>query len=114
MPIAVTVWAVALVLDVRHDGVPVSRDKVLLRVFTLLLAVGLDRPRRLARSLPLAVFLLAYDVMRGRVGDLVSRAHTEPAIAFDRFVFGGTLPTVWLQHHPWQGTPSCLHAGVRR
>lgn len=108
---AVAVWAAALVVEVRRDGIPVSRDKVLFWVLTLVVAVGLDMPGRLRRSLlvhwlPFALALVVYDVMRGQADNLSSRAHVEPAIAFDRFVFGGALPTLWLQEHLWRGTPS--------
>ena len=44
--------------------------------------------------LPLFLILLAYDLLRGHVHDLNARAHLQPQIDFDRWLFGGTVPMV--------------------
>jgi hypothetical protein len=114
---------VAFTLFVALAGVPTGREWLTLWVLvTLLAAVGGDVVvwrRAVVRDwLPLLAVLFAYDLLRGVANEVggqlfdldrwrsnpsnvlsVVRAHlTEPPAA-DRWMFGGHVPTVWLQQH---------------
>ena len=47
--------------------------------------------------IPVLVIAAGYDLVRSRAIDLVPRAVTEPQLHVDEFLFGGTVPTIWLQ-----------------
>ncbi len=107
--IALSAYAVGLVVFSLTVGLPIARDRLLIWVVLALVALCVDRPRRLVRGLlvdwlPFFVALIAYDVMRGAADDLTARAHLDPHLAFDRVVFGRP-PTLWLQEHFWSGEP---------
>ncbi|HWN73606.1 MAG TPA: phosphatase PAP2 family protein, partial [Solirubrobacterales bacterium] len=57
--------------------------------------------------LPLVVVLSAYDFSRGAADSLGIGVHFHPMIDFDRFVFGGEVPTEWLQAHLYE--PGVVH-----
>jgi membrane-associated phospholipid phosphatase len=61
-------------------------------------------PGRLTRDfLPLILVLFAYDVLKGRTYGLTGHVYTYPQIRVDEWLFGGTIPTIRLQH--WLYTP---------
>lgn len=103
--VALGVWFVALVVTSAFKGLPSTREMVFLWIVLGLFAITAGNPRAWARVildwLPLFLILLAYDLLRGHVHDLNARAHLQPQIDFDRWLFGGTVPTVWLQRHFW-------------
>jgi PAP2 superfamily len=103
-----TVWAAALVTVVWRDGLPLSRDRLLMWILLGLLAFSLTNVRGWARSvvlewLPFAVILWAYDLLRGQADGLVFSAHVRPQLRAEQFLFGVTAPTVTLQEHLWKG-----------
>jgi hypothetical protein len=49
--------------------------------------------------LPPILLILGYDYLRGLVPMASSKAHIFPMINFDKFIFFGHVPTVWLQQH---------------
>jgi hypothetical protein len=57
--------------------------------------------------LPFFGLLVAYDYLRGAVSVTPLQAHVMPQIDADQALFGGTVPTVWLQRHLW--TPGHFH-----
>src|SRR5262249_16490222 len=57
--------------------------------------------------LPLVLVLCAYDFSRGAADSLGIGVHVHPMITFDRFLFGGEVPTEWLQSHLY--TPGVVH-----
>ncbi|HET8600798.1 MAG TPA: phosphatase PAP2 family protein [Segeticoccus sp.] len=109
-------YAGVLVWFIAVYGVPLDRIGLTLWVLGGLGISVLGRGWRafgriLLDWLPFTGILIAYDYTRGLAGHyggaLVQGAvnalgfplHvTEPA-TFDRWLFGGTVPTVWLQHH---------------
>lgn len=117
------VVVVAFTLSVALAGVPEGREWLTFwMMITLLAACGGDFGvwrRAVVRDwLPLLAVLFAYDLLRGVANELggklfglqnlqanpsnvVSsvRAHLWPPIDFDRTLFGGHLPTLWLQQH---------------
>lgn len=109
--IAVAIWAVVIVYRTATDGFAFNRELLLLYIATGLLAASIGQARRMLYVvrdwLPFALVLIAYDLSRG-AADLVGRPtlwHWQ--IDADRWLFFGTVPTVWLQerlklpHPPW-------------
>ena len=108
---AVTVWAVVVGFRTFTDGFAFNRELLLLYISTGLIAASIGRWRRMfyvVRDwLPFALVLLAYDLSRG-AADLIGRPtlwHWQADL--DRWMFGGKMPTVWLQEQlkqpaaPW-------------
>ncbi len=64
----------------------------------LLLTLIIGRFKMFIRdwSLPITLFL-SYDYLRGLVPKLSIEPHILPMIHFDQTLFGGKLPTIWLQ-----------------
>ena len=88
------------------NGIPVSRDRLLLWILLGLLAVSVTNIRGWARSvvlewLPLAVILWLYDILRGQADGLLFSTHVRPQLEADRILGFGTAPTVFLQEHLW-------------
>jgi membrane-associated phospholipid phosphatase len=97
----------ALALAVTFRGLPTSRDALFLWILLGLLAASLTDIRRRWRSLivewlPFGAILFAYDLLRGSA-DSIFAAHVEPQLHADELLFGGTVPTVWLQQQLWNG-----------
>ncbi|MDF3339250.1 phosphatase PAP2 family protein [Mycolicibacterium septicum] len=109
--VAILVWAVVVVYRTATDGFAFNRELLLLYIATGLLAASIGQGRRMLYVirdwLPFAVVLAAYDLSRG-AATLVGRPtmwHWQ--VDADRWLFFGTVPTVWLQerlkllHPPW-------------
>jgi len=84
-------------------GLPTGRQAVFFWVFLGLLAVSITSPNAGVRDLikdwlPFFIVLATYDQLRGVADDLFA-AHTAPQLDFDKFLFFGHVPTVWLQAH---------------
>ena len=109
--IAVAAWAVVVVYRTVTTGFAFNRELLLLYIATGLLASSIGQGRRMLFVirdwLPFALVLIAYDLSRG-AADLIGR----PTLWYwqidaDRWLFFGTVPTVWLQerlklpHPPW-------------
>jgi membrane-associated phospholipid phosphatase len=63
-----------------------------------LVAVLLGRTRLFLRDwLPFVVIFLAYELMRGIADDAGFPVHVTDVIAAERWLFGGIVPTAWLQ-----------------
>jgi hypothetical protein len=109
--LAVAAWAAAVIYRTLTDGFAFNRELLLLYIATGLLAASIGRGRRMLYVirdwLPFALVLLAYDVSRG-AATLIGRPtlwHWQADA--DRWLFLGTMPTVWLQERlklptaPW-------------
>ncbi|QRY53912.1 phosphatase PAP2 family protein [Mycolicibacterium septicum] len=109
--VAILVWAAVVVYRTVTDGFAFNRELLLLYIATGLLAASIGQGRRMLYVirdwLPFAVVLAAYDLSRG-AATLVGRPtmwHWQ--VDADRWMFFGTVPTVWLQerlkllHPPW-------------
>src|SRR6266508_2303627 len=84
--------------------IPLDRLRVVLWVCAALACVSIGRPwraipRLIADWLPFTLALVVYDFSRGAADTLGAPIHYTPQLEFDRFLFGGTVPTVWLQQH---------------
>jgi PAP2 superfamily len=88
-------------------GVPYQRDILAVWLMLGLLCFSMSDLRGNARRLvlewlPFIALLIAYDSLRGTAGRLAS-VHYLPQLQADRWLFGGTTPTVALQHWLWHG-----------
>jgi hypothetical protein len=107
-PVAFVAYLAALAVFVASEGVPANRDWLFLWIVLGLLVFSLSNVRGWARSvvldwLPFGVVLWVYDLLRGAADGLLFAAHYRPQLEVDAFLFGGTVPTVWLQDHLWHG-----------
>jgi hypothetical protein len=100
------VYAVALATYLWTEGLPLSRDRLLMWILLGLLAFSLTNVKGWARSvvlewIPFALILWVYDLLRGQADGLLFEAHVLPQLRADEYLFGGTTPTVTLQDHFW-------------
>jgi PAP2 superfamily len=103
-PVVFIAASVALVAVV---GVPYQRDILAVWVLLGLLCFSLSDLRGYARGvvlewLPFIAVLIAYDSLRGSAGHLFG-VHYLLQLQVDQALFGGTAPTVTLQHWLWHG-----------
>jgi membrane-associated phospholipid phosphatase len=128
---------IAFVLSVVTIGFPTGREVITLWLLLTLLAACAGQvsvwAKAVARDwLPLLAVLWAYDLLRGvaneiggalfglprwcaadtaadcgLAGHLTARAHLTEPISVDSAMFGGHVPTVWLQDHLF--TPGIAH-----
>src|SRR5436853_5122316 len=101
-----TFAAATVYVTSRWGLVVLMRDWLWIWILGLLLAISLTDVRRYARGvvrdwLPFIGIIIAYDLLRGLVDPSVEQAHYVQQLDGERFLFGGTLPTVWLQQHLW-------------
>lgn len=94
--------ALAFAASVVRWGFPTGRDVVVGWLLLVLLAWCGGDLRAWGRAvvtdwLPLLAVLFAYDLLRGQADGLAGRAHVLPQLRADELLFGGTVPTVWLQ-----------------
>lgn len=94
-------WAVVVVYRTVTNGFAFNRELLLLYIATGLLAASIGQGRKMLYVirdwLPFALVLIAYDLSRG-AAHLIGRPtlwHWQ--IDADRWLFAGTVPTVWLQ-----------------
>lgn len=93
-------------------GVPTSRATLAGIVIAGLLIASLGRGwRRCVQVaidwLPFTAVLMTYDQTRGLADKIGIPLHEQDIVDAEKWTFGGTEPTVWLQHHLY--TPSHVH-----
>ncbi|HJQ02726.1 MAG TPA: phosphatase PAP2 family protein [Jatrophihabitans sp.] len=107
---AVLVWAVALVYWVHRVGLTFDRNTLLIYVCAGLIAASIGRRGVLSVLrdwLPFVAMLVLYDLTRGAAEALGRPTEWHFQLDFDKRLFAGTEPTVWLQAHlkepfpPW-------------
>ncbi|MGE2716453.1 phosphatase PAP2 family protein [Mycolicibacterium litorale] len=113
---AIAVWVAVVVYRTATDGFAFNRELLLLYISTGLLAASIGQGRRMFYVirdwLPFALVLLAYDLSRG-AATLVGRPtlwHWQADA--DRWLFFGSMPTVWLQERLKQPTPPWWEIGI--
>jgi hypothetical protein len=109
--IAVAAWAVVVVYRTVTTGFAFNRELLLLYICTGLLAASIGQGRRMLYVvrdwLPFALVLAAYDLSRGAATLLGRPTLWHWQVDVDRWMFFGTVPTVWLQERlklpypPW-------------
>jgi membrane-associated phospholipid phosphatase len=100
--VAPLVWLAATVWFVAFEGLPLTRDWIAAWILLGLLAFSLGDIGGWFRGvvldwLPFFGILALYDLLRGAADGLIFEPFFLPQIDVDRFLFGGTVPTVWLQ-----------------
>ncbi|UMB68156.1 phosphatase PAP2 family protein [Mycobacterium paraterrae] len=108
---AVAVWAAVVVYRTATDGFAFNRELLLLYIATGLIAASIGRGHRVLAVvrdwLPFALVLVLYDFSRGAADMLGAHTFWRFQPEADRWLFFGTVPTVWLQEHiklaqpPW-------------
>jgi hypothetical protein len=104
---ALALYFVALVLWSAAYGIPVQRELVILWTCGALACASIGRPPREILQLvldwaPIVAVLWAYDLTRGAADSFGIAVNVHPMVDFDRFVFGGQVPTEWLQAHLYE------------
>ena len=98
---AITIWALVMTYRTLPDGLAFNRELLLLYIATGLIAASIGRGHKVFAVvcdwLPFAIVLLVYDLSRGAAALLGAPTlwHFQPQA--DRWLFFGTVPTVWLQ-----------------
>jgi membrane-associated phospholipid phosphatase len=97
-------YVAAFVQQYRQNGFPFDRERVLLWIVGGLLVACIGRPWRRATQVvvdwfPFAVLLFVYDYTQSVAGQLGVPVLVRPVVAVERTLFGGTVPSVWLQQH---------------
>jgi len=112
---AITAWALALLYWFSRVGITFDRNTLLFYICTGLIAASIGRRRTLyvlRDWLPFAAVLLVYDLSRGAADALGRPTEWHLQLDFDRNLFGGTEPTVWLQSHLKEPFPPWWETGV--
>lgn len=97
---AITVWALALLYWIYRVGLTFDRNTLILYVCAGLIAASIGRRGVLSVLrdwLPFAAMLVTYDLTRGAAEALGRPTEWHLQLDFDKALFGGTEPTVWLQ-----------------
>jgi membrane-associated phospholipid phosphatase len=92
---------------VASKGLPVTRTAVVLWILSGLFVLSLHNLQRFVTSFalewfPFVAFLFVYDIVRTLADDLMP-THVRIVVDGERLLFGGHVPTLWLQHHLWHG-----------
>jgi membrane-associated phospholipid phosphatase len=102
--VGMLVWAVVFAVGTYFIGVPTSDPLIAFGwLWLATIAWRSDLPWKqhllfLRDWLPIALLLVVYNVSRGYADDLFA-PHIMPLIDADKAMFGGHVPTVWLQQH---------------
>jgi hypothetical protein len=109
--IAVATWAALVVYRTVTTGFAFNRELLLLYICTGLLVASIGQGRRMLSVvrdwLPFALVLVAYDLSRGAATLIGRPTMWHWQVDADRWMFSGTVPTVWLQERlklpfpPW-------------
>lgn len=106
--VAVAAWAAIIVFRTLTAGFAFNRELLLLYIATGLIAASIGRHKMLMVIrdwLPFALVLLVYDVSRGAAKLVGTPTMWLPQVQWDKWLFFGTVPTVWLQERLKQAAP---------
>ncbi len=93
--------------SIYRSGIPLDREALMAWLAAGLLAASIGRRPLwtvVVDWVPFALILIVYDFARGAATSVGLPTWWHPQLEFDRFLFGGTEPTVWLQEHFRQPT----------
>lgn len=113
---AIAAWAAFVIYRTATHGFAFNREWLLIYIASGLMAASIGQSRRMLYVirdwLPFALLLLAYDLSRG-AATLIGRPtlwHWQADA--DRWLFFGTMPTVWLQERLKQPKPPVWEIGI--
>ncbi len=97
--IAIALYIVLVVAASFYFRISLTADRV--AILLVIAALGTGRIRAFLRDWSaFVVVILAWQVLQGMSNSFTHlRPHVGEMIAVDRFLFHGTLPTLWLQQH---------------
>lgn len=108
---AVVTWAIVVVYRTLTGGLAFNRELLLVYIATGLIAASIGRGRKVLMVvcdwLPFAIVLLLYDLSRHAATFVGTPTLWRLQPQVDRWLFFGTIPTVWLQERlktpepPW-------------
>ena len=108
---AVVTWAAVVVYRTVTGGLAFNRELLLTYIATGLIAASIGRGRKVLMVvvdwLPFAIILLLYDLSRHAATFVGTPTLWRLQPQVDRWLFFGSMPTVWLQEHlktpqpPW-------------
>jgi hypothetical protein len=108
---SVAIWAAVVIYRTAMDGLAFNRELLLLYIATGLVAASIGRGHKvfavLRDWLPFGLVLVLYDLSRGVADMLGGSTLWQLQPTADRWLFFGTVPTLWLQEHlkmaqpPW-------------
>jgi len=104
--LALAAFLVALGFAIWQGGLSITTDHYLLVLLAPALVIRRAR-RYLLDFVPFAALMVAYQECRGIAHTLHPHPYYLPQLDADKFLFGGHVPTVTLQHWLWHG-----HMGV--
>lgn len=109
--VAISAWALVMLYRTLTAGLAFNRELLLLYITTGLIAASIGRHHKvftvLRDWLPFALVLLLYDLSRGAAALFGASTLWQFQPDADRWLFFGTVPTVWLQERikmpqpPW-------------
>jgi hypothetical protein len=102
--VALAAYALVFVIALLTWGVPFQRELVIAWTCGALACASIGRRRHEIAQLfldwvPFAGLLIVYDLSRGAADSLGTTVHTSEMIDADAWLFGGQVPTEWLQGH---------------
>jgi hypothetical protein len=92
-------------------GLHLTPDRYFLILLVPALFLGVAR-RYVIDFLPFLAAILLYEELRGVAHILRPDPYYAPQLDIDKALFGGTVPSVWLQAHLWDGTLSPWEAAL--
>ena len=95
-------YLVGLLGIIWWKGLYLSEDRYFVILLVPALALGVAR-RYIADFLPFITLMLCYEEARGLAHQISPHPYYLPQIDIDKALFGGTIPTVWLQGQLWDG-----------
>jgi membrane-associated phospholipid phosphatase len=100
--IALVVYGLVFLVSCLTWGIPLARELVIGWICGALACASIGRSKReigqvLGDWVPLAAILVVYDLSRGAADSAGMPIHTSEMIDADRWLFGGQVPTEWLQ-----------------
>ena len=107
--LGLTAYVVVLVTYIVKVGVPIDRIGQSVWIVAGIIAARLGRPlrdhvRAVLDWLPLIAALILYDHTRGIADTLGIQIRVLELVDLERLLFGGTLPTAWMQEHAYDPT----------
>jgi hypothetical protein len=92
------IYVLLALVSMIFFGVSIYPDRLVILLLVPVLILGQVKPF-IRDWLPFLVLFFAYEYLRGIVGVYDSHVHYLAAAKADMVIWGGNLPTIWLQDH---------------